>query len=121
MTKHLVSRLCGDTIKSYLVSPGVVATDLSRYATNTWLKKFLHTHVWTRMIRTPEQGIESYLHVLNSDTKNLTNGAYYSTGSFKVVPVFEEKLTSLTEDGEINKIFLDSFENSSGQKIENYF
>ena len=73
------------------------------------------------MIRTPEQGIDAYLHVLNTDAKDLTNGAYYSTGSFKVVPVFEEKLTSITEDSKITNIFLDSFENSSARKIETYF
>jgi len=126
-TRQLNSRLEHDRtaepgagrIKAYTVCPGVCDTELSRYYTTSCFRKFKHS-LFRKFIRTPEQGLVAYLHVLNTKTADLNLSGHYSAGVFTPAPVKDEtpELTKLATDNDLAKKIWELTENLSGYKLE---
>merc|ERR1711879_82080 len=76
----------------YSASPGMCYTDLARFATGSSLKSLGWWAMGKIMLRTPEQGMLSILHLIETEISKLESGAYYSNGSFKLQPLKSEQL-----------------------------
>lgn len=95
-TKELQRRLEGSNVKAVAVHPGVVNTDIARYAGEKWyynvLLKVLALPIYLCTL-TPEEGAHNSLFCALKDYEKLKGGAYYI--EFKVA---KENPEALIED-----------------------
>ena len=105
-------------IKAFTVCPGVCDTELSRFYTTSCFGRFKYG-MFRKFIRSPEQGLVAYLHVLEKKTSELNNGGHYTAGVFKPAPCKDEDLTKLANDTDLAKKIWEMTEEITGYKLDN--
>lgn len=86
--RYLANKLKGTGVSAVSLHPGVIATELSRYASSSlpsWVQAVLRPISTATGLKTPWQGTQTTLHTALVPESELCNGCYYSDCAVKEV------------------------------------